>query len=71
MGQFMLPPMARPCPGMCLDRLNVISRVQSLLPAVQTTSTPALLVLILSFGQFISCQRDGAAVMSLISFKGM
>lgn len=58
MGQFELPPMACPCPGICLDRLNVIGRVQSLLPVVQTTSTPALLVLILSFGQFISWERE-------------
>lgn len=41
----------------CLDWLDVIGRVQSLSAVVQTTSTPALLVLVFSLGQFVTCEE--------------
>lgn len=50
----------------CLDWLDVIGRVQSLSAGVQTTSTPALLVLVFSLGQFVACEETPAVSHHLV-----
>ena len=56
--QFKLPPMAGPRPVTCLDRLDVIGRVESFLAGIQATSTPALVVFVLGLGQLVPCEVD-------------
>lgn len=56
------PPSASPPTGLSLDRLDVICWVQANLPVVQASLAPALLILILYFGELIPCRtkREGS-----------